>query len=145
MSGAILPKPFDGSDHRSFLWQESDRAALLVHGFPGTPGEMRPLGTVLKEAGWTVRGLMLPGLGADIEKLDQCTSRMWLDAVQQAMEALKRQHSMILLIGYSLCAALVINAGLRPDALVLLAPFMEFRRQLVQHPLAGNENCLSSR
>jgi carboxylesterase len=126
MSRAILPKPFDGSDHRSFLWQESDRAALLVHGFPGTPAEMRPLGTVLKGAGWTVRGLMLPGLGADIEKLDQCTSRVWLDAVQQAMEELKRQHSMILLVGYSFGAALVINAGLRPDGLVLLAPFWSF-------------------
>ena len=39
MSRAILPQPFDGRDHRSFLWQESDRAALLVHGFPGTPAE----------------------------------------------------------------------------------------------------------
>jgi len=128
MSGAILPKPFDGSDHRSFLWQESDRAALLVHGFPGTPAEMRPLGIALKEAGWTVHGLMLPGLGADIEKLDQCTSRVWLDAVQQAIEELKRQHSMILLVGYSLGGALTLNAALeqRPNGLVLLAPFWSF-------------------
>jgi carboxylesterase len=145
MSGAILPKPFDGSDHRSFLWQESDRAALLVHGFPGTPAEMRPLGTVLKGAGWTVRGLMLPGLGADIEKLDQCTSRMWLDAVQQAMEELKRQHSMILLVGYSLGAALGNQrraAAGRPGTARAL---LEFWRQVVQHPLAGNENFLSWR
>ena len=90
MSQAILPKPFGGSDHRSFFWQKSDRAALLVHGFPGTPAEMRPLGIILREAGWTVRGLMLPGLGADIEKLDQCTSQVWLDPVQQAIEELKR-------------------------------------------------------
>ena len=128
MSQAILPKPFGGSDHRSFFWQESDRAALLVHGFPGTPAEMRPLGTILREAGWTVRGLMLPGLGADIEKLDQCTSQVWLDAVQQAIEELKRQYRVILLVGYSLGGALVLNAALeqRPDGLVLLAPFWSF-------------------
>ena len=72
MPGAILPKPFDGSEHRSFLWKGSDSAALLVHGFPGTPAEMRPLGTVLRNAGWTVRGLMLPGLGR--------TSRAWTNA-----------------------------------------------------------------
>ena len=143
MSQAILPKPFDGSDHRSFLWQESDRAALLVHGFPGTPAEMRPLGIALKEAGWTVQGLMLPGLGADIEKLDQCTSRVWLDAVQQAIEELKRQHSIILLVGYSLGGALTLNAALeqRPGT---ARAFLEFRRQMVQPPLAGNENLLSS-
>jgi hypothetical protein len=70
----IVPKPFDGCEHRSFLWKGSDCAALLLHGFPGTPAEMRPLGTVLKNAGWTVQGLMLPGLGADIESLDQRTS-----------------------------------------------------------------------
>jgi carboxylesterase len=128
MSQAILPKPFDGSDHQSLFWQESDRAALLVHGFPGTPAEMHPLGTILKEAGWTVRGLMLPGLGADIEKLDQRTSRVWLDAVQQAIEELKRQHRVILLAGYSLGGALALNAALeqRPDGLVLLAPFWSF-------------------
>jgi esterase/lipase len=71
---------------------------------------------------------MLPGLGADIEKLDQCTSRVWLDAVQQAIEELKRQHRVILLAGYSLGGALALNAALeqRPDGLVLLAPFWSF-------------------
>ena len=86
MSGTILPKPFDGSEHRSFLWREGDHAALLVHGFPGTPAEMLPLGTVLRAAGWTVHGLMLPGLGADIENLDKRTFRDWLEALTQAVE-----------------------------------------------------------
>jgi carboxylesterase len=128
MPQAILPKPFDGDDHRSFFWQESNHAVLLVHGFPGTPAEMRPLGTVLKKAGWTVRGLMLPGLGADIEKLDRCTSRVWLNAVEQAIGDLKRQHPVILLVGYSLGGALVLNAALeqRPHGIVLLAPFWNF-------------------
>jgi esterase/lipase len=57
---------------------------------------------------------MLPGLGADIEKLDQCTSQVWLDAVQQAIEELKRQYRVILLVGYSLGGALVLNAALPP-------------------------------
>jgi carboxylesterase len=125
---AILPKPFEGDEHRSFLWQGSDGAALLVHGFPGTPAEMRPLGTVLKDAGWTVHGLMLPGLGADIGSLDQCTARDWSDAVKQAVQLLKPRHSPILLVGYSMGAALALNAALeqRPSGLVLLAPFLSF-------------------
>lgn len=128
MPGANLPKPFYSSEHRSFHWQGSHCAALLVHGFPGTPAEMRPLGTVLKEAAWTVRGLMLPGLGADIENLDLCTSRIWSDAVKQALEDLKRQHSVILLVGYSMGGALALNAAAeqRPAGLVLLAPYWSF-------------------
>ena len=58
MSGTILPKPFDGSEHRSFVWTEGDHAALLIHGFPGTPAEMLPLRTVLRDAGWTVHGMI---------------------------------------------------------------------------------------
>jgi carboxylesterase len=128
MPGAILPKPFDGCEHRSFLWKESDCAALLVHGFPGTPAEMRPLGTVLKNAGWTVHGLMLPGLGADIENLDKCTARDWSEAVKQAIEELKQHHSLILLVGYSVGGAVVLRAAQeqRPSGLVLLAPFWSY-------------------
>jgi pimeloyl-ACP methyl ester carboxylesterase len=47
---------------------------------------------------------------------------------QQAIEELKRQHRVILLVGYSLGGALALNAALeqRPDGLVLLAPFWSF-------------------
>jgi len=128
MSGTTLPKPFDGSEHRSFLWKEGDPAALLVHGFPGTPAEMRPLGTVLKNAGWTVQGLMLPGLGADIESLDKRTAMDWSEAVENAMEELKRHHSLSLLVGYSVGGAVALHAAQeqRPSGLVLLAPFWSY-------------------
>jgi carboxylesterase len=143
MSQAILPKPFDGSDHQSLFWQESDRAALLVHGFPGTPAEMHPLGTILKEAGWTVRGLMLPGLGADIEKLDQRTSRVWLDAVQQAIERVEAAASGDLVGRLFLGRGLGVkrSAGTAAGRSGTARAFLEFRRQMVQPPLAGNKFC----
>src|SRR5512135_409896 len=128
MPGAILPNPFDGCEHRSFLWQQSGRAALLVHGFPGTPAEMRPLGTVFRDAGWTVHGLMLPGLGADIASLEQRAGRDWSDAVRQALAGLQQHYSPVLLVGYSMGGALAVHAAqqLRPSGLVLLAPFWSF-------------------
>lgn len=124
MSESLLPKPFNGSQHRSFLWKGRDSAALLIHGFPGTPAEMRPLGAVLHDAGWTVHGVMLPGLGADIETLDTRTSQDWSDTVRQAAEELGRRHTTVLLVGYSMGGALALHAAKeRPDGLVLLAPF----------------------
>ncbi|HVO96334.1 MAG TPA: alpha/beta fold hydrolase [Terriglobales bacterium] len=128
MSEAILPKPFDGDEHRSFFWQRSESAALLVHGFPGTPAEMRPLGAALRDAGWTVHGLMLPGLGADIANLEQRGGSDWSDAVHQTLGELQQSHSPVLLVGYSMGGALALNAAgeQRPDGLILLAPFWSF-------------------
>ena len=62
-------KPFQGDEHQPFHWNGGQPAALLVHGFPGTPAEMRPLGTALHQAGWTVYGPLLPGFGPDIVTL----------------------------------------------------------------------------
>lgn len=81
MTGLKLPKPYDGDEHKSFSWQAGDPAAVLFHGFPGTPVEMRPLGTVLWKAGSTVHGLMLPGLGADSASLED---RSFTDSSQTA-------------------------------------------------------------
>ena len=128
MTQALLPKPFDGVENRSFRWQAGDPAALLIHGFPGSPAEMRPLGAVLRDAGWTVHGLMLPGLGADIATLEQRSFHDWSAAANQAMEGLKRQHEEVLLVGYSMGGALALHTALdqRPAGLVLLAPFWSF-------------------
>ena len=43
-----------------------------------------------------MHGLMLPGLGADIESLDKRTAMDWSAAVENAMEELKRHHSLSL-------------------------------------------------
>src|SRR5271154_6266158 len=39
-------------------------ACLLVHGFTGTPWDVRPLGEALAAGGFRVRGIPLPGHGA---------------------------------------------------------------------------------
>jgi len=125
MHNLVLPKPFDGVEHGSFMWPSGDQAALLLHGFPGTPAEMKPLGKVLNHAGWTVHGMMLPGLGADIESLERRRFQDWTDAAIRAMDDLKRKHESVLLIGYSMGGALALHTATekRPDGLVLLAPF----------------------
>ncbi len=134
MTGLNLPKPFDGVEHQSFCWQAGDHAALLLHGFPGTPAEMRPLGTVLQDAGWTVHGMMLPGLGADIATLEERRFEDWSDAAKQAMEELKRRHSVVILVGYSMGGALALHTAIeqRPAGLVLLAPFWSFGERWIR-------------
>ena len=128
MTQTKLPKPFEGVENESFSWQAGDRAVLLLHGFPGTPAEMRPLGTVLRDAGWSVHGLMLPGMGADITTLEHRRFQDWSAAAKRAMATLQRQHRVVVLIGYSMGGALALHTALehRPAGLVLLAPFWSF-------------------
>ncbi len=125
MSELQLPRPFAGSEHAPFMWQGKGCAALLIHGFPGSPAEMRPLGAVLKQNGWTVQGLTLPGLGNDIETLDSRTYHDWIVAVRRAAQELRESHPAVILVGYSMGGALALCEAVDepPLGLVLLAPF----------------------
>jgi len=118
-------KVFQGEQHADFLVECGAPAALLIHGFPGTPAEMRPLAPLLNSAGWTTRGLLLPGFGAQIDSLFQRTAQEWIDAAVEALRSLQASHHPVVLIGYSMGAAVAIQtaARLKPDRLLLLAPF----------------------
>jgi carboxylesterase len=134
----MLPfTPFTAPEHQDFLLNPSTTlsgigrppAALLIHGFPGTPLEMRPLADALNERGWTCRGILLPGFGTQIETLPQRAWTEWLDAVMDALSTLRRNHAPILLIGHSMGGSVAISAAARfpVDGLVLLAPYWRNR------------------
>ncbi len=126
------PRPlhfFAGAEHESFDWPGHNRgAALLVHGFPGTPSEMRTVATWLHGDGWSVRGLLLPGFGTDFPHLHQKRQEEWLAAVYSSLHELARSHAPLLLVGNSVGAALSFQAAARMPAgsvhgLIALAPF----------------------
>lgn len=116
---------FEGEQHRPFYFQRGEPAALLVHGFPGSPAEVLPLGQVLAEAGWTVQGITLPGLGQDIHTLLDRRYSDWVDAVRTAFQVLRQRHSIVLLGGFSLGGGIAIQVAAleRPSGLILMAPF----------------------
>ena len=116
---------FQEPEHLPFLLQGDRPAALLVHGFPGTPSEMRSLGESLNKAGWTAQGILLPGFGPEIATIADRNFEEWVDAIDKALTELKREHSPVLLVGYSMGGTLSIIESSRhsPDGLILLAPF----------------------
>jgi carboxylesterase len=122
----MLPfTPFTAPEHQDFIFSGGKPAVLLVHGYPGTPYEMRPLADALHERGWTCRGILLPGFGTQIETLPQRVWTEWRDAVVDALVTLKHEHAPILLVGHSMGAAVALTAAERVpvDGIVLLAPF----------------------
>ncbi len=117
---------FAGPEHRPFRLAGGPQTALLVHGFAGTPDELRGLAESLHLTGWTVSVPLLPGFGADIATLPEREHAEWQAAVTAAAcELAGDGRGPDLLVGYSLGAALSVAAAntLRPAGLVLLAPF----------------------
>lgn len=121
-------KLFEGIEHQPFTWAGGQPAALLVHGFPGTPAELRPLGASLHQLGWTVHGPLLPGFGPEIGTLFERRHAEWVDAVHNALNNLRQTHHPVLLVGYSMGAALALQVAVAqpPSGLILLAPFWKF-------------------
>ncbi|MBK7919684.1 MAG: alpha/beta fold hydrolase [Chloroflexi bacterium] len=120
--------------YQPFYWQGGRQAALLVHGFPGTPAEVRPLAEALFAQGWTVQAPLLPGFGTQIDKLFDQTRENWVTAVAEAHAALRANHDAVLLVGYSMGGAIALNvaAQVPPDRLVLLAPFWRIGTEVHQ-------------
>ena len=115
--------------HQGFVLGRSEagrktKRALLLHGFPGTPAELRPVAEFLLARGFEVRAPLLPGFGAGMAALGSTRWRDWVGAAQAAWNDLRgAEHT--LLLGFSMGGAVAVNVAARtpPDRLVLIAPF----------------------
>lgn len=121
----LPPGILSGPEHHSFRLTGGRPAALLIHGFPATPAELRPLGEALHRAGWTVVAPLLPGFGPQLPELAAQRYETWVATVTTALAELRRDHAPVLLVGHSLGGALALAAAAQipPDGLALLAPF----------------------
>ena len=117
-------------EHQPFLFEAGPSHALLIHGFLGSPRELRPMAHELAAAGVTARGLVLPGFGQDISGLKQVRAEDWLSAARAAWIKTREDASRTTLIGFSMGGAVALRlaaeAGLAPDQLILLAPHWKF-------------------
>src|SRR4249919_1552415 len=64
---------------------------LLVHGFTGSPWDVRPLGEALAAAGYRVKGIRLPGHGGVTEATDAVGWQDWEHAVEDALFRLSEE------------------------------------------------------
>ncbi|MDX2161580.1 MAG: alpha/beta fold hydrolase [bacterium] len=124
---------FNAPEHRSFALEGTNgAAAVMVHGFPGTPAEMRPLADVFHADGWTVSAPLLPGFGHDLETLAHRTWQEWAAAVDSAVEALRPDHRVVMGVGLSMGGALMLHTAARGkiDAVAGVNPFWKLDNAL---------------
>lgn len=106
-----------------------DDACLLLHGFTGSPWEVRPLGEALAGRGLYVKAPRLPGHGTTPEALLHVDWRDWEEAAWQALWTLRdRRH--VFVAGLSMGALLGLRLAARqPErvrGLALIAPAIHF-------------------
>ena len=92
-------------EHQPFAYVGGKHAhigVLCIHGFTGTPAEMRPLGEYLAKKGYTVRGILLPGHGNLPERLKGYKWQQWVGAAKTALEQLAQQCQHVFLAGESM-------------------------------------------
>lgn len=101
-------------------------SALLLHGFMGTPKELRPLGRALAADGIRAVAPLLPGFGAHVSDLVRTTADDWSRAVDKEWTRVRSESDVTVLIGFSFGAALALQTASRtpPDALVLISPYV---------------------
>ena len=127
--------------HQPFLFTGGPSRALLIHGFLGSPKEMRPLAQALAAAGVTARGVCLPGFAHDIARLQTVRATDWLAAARAAWQETREGAERATLVGFSMGGAVALRlaaeTGIAPDQLILLAPHWRFAdRRAVILPVA---------
>jgi carboxylesterase len=84
---------------------------VLVHGFTGTPYEVRYLGEQLVRQGFAVRAPLLPGHGTSLADLDATTWEDWVEAVERAVDALRLRYRHVAIVGKSLGGLLALHCA----------------------------------
>ncbi len=108
---------------------EAEVAVLLLHGFTGSPWELRPVGESLAARGVHVLCPRLPGHGTTPEAMLFAGITQWLDAATEALDSLVGAKR-IVLVGLSMGGLLsMVLAARNPRVrgLVLIAPALKLK------------------
>ena len=116
-----------------FFLAGGPQAALLVHGFTGSPPEMRLIGDYLYARGMTVHAPLLPGHGTDPADLNRRRWTEFADRVEQAYSELQARSEQVVLAGLSMGALLTLHHAARDPsvpAAVVYSPALRLRNPL---------------
>lgn len=106
--------PFD-------LVGDGEVGVVLLHGFTGTPFEVRYLGEQLARAGLTVHAPLLPGHGTSLDDLDRTTWRDWTAAVARAVADVRARCGRVAVVGQSLGGLLALHAASEDPGIACVA------------------------
>lgn len=135
--------------HKPYYYENpvSETGVLLVHGIFASPVQFTDMANILRENGYSVMSILLPGHGDDVHSFSKATIAQWKSAVSDAIHVLSQNHIKVVLIGHSLGSLLVLDQSIqhKVDGIVLLSPPIRVKISLVTirmslHILFANAN-----
>jgi carboxylesterase len=123
------------SDERThaFAADGDGPGCLLLHGFTGTPAEMRPIAERLAARGYSIRAPLLPGHGTRVEDLASTRWPEWFAAAEASWDEIRARSGAGAVVGLSMGALLALHLARQRDrevgAVVALAPPIRLREQ----------------
>lgn len=106
-------------------------ACLLIHGFTGSPRELRPLGRYLADNGYRVKGVRLAGHGTNVTDMMSTGWHDWRNSGLLALKELQMQHDVVHLIGLSMGGLMALDLGVETGqgrVIAMAAPYRLFNR-----------------
>jgi carboxylesterase len=112
-----------------YFFEGSEPGCLLLHGFTGTPQNVRPLADYLARRGLTVSVPRIAGHGTSAEDLDLTGPDDWLATAEHALADLRRSCQQIMIAGISLGGTYALELARRHSDLmgviVMAAPVLD--------------------
>jgi carboxylesterase len=113
---SVWSSPAEPEQLQPFRIRGGVRGCLLIHGFAGTPPEMRGLGEFLAAGGYDVTGPLLAGHGLTPEAMASTRWPDWVRSAEEALAALRKDCSEVFVGGQSLGGTLALHlAATHPE------------------------------
>ncbi len=99
---------------KPYIYEAGDSAlAILIHGFTGTPDDLRHLADFLASCGITAKAVRLAGHGSHWTDLEKTSYYDWWKSVEDEIKKASGKYKKIFLIGYSFGANLAFDLAAR--------------------------------
>jgi len=104
-----------------FYFAGGEVGCLLIHGFTGTPKEMRGLGEYLARQGLTVQGVLLAGHGTTPEDMEKTAWPDWYASARDGLRELQERCRRVFAMGLSMGGVLALRLGAYEDVAGVVA------------------------
>lgn len=112
-------EPFDLPGHG----EHADIGILMIHGFTGSPSELRRLGYYLNDLGFSVHALLLPGHGTTPDDMIRTGWADWWHHIRQSYDQISANYKTNIVIGFSMGGLLALKLAMerKVDGLVSIS------------------------